>query len=384
MDIYSQRSSWKFILAVFGVVVLLVTLVYSNFLANELKESEERDINIYYLAFKDVIENSDSDRDISFQDSVMHSFDLPVIIEDEFGILTANDVWSKNKVEDEEFLRLKKEEYLASGKKPIQGHGYVKFLYCFNSPLLTYIKYYPLVQLLLVSMFIMLGYFLFNTSRKAEQNRVWAGMAKETAHQLGTPISAIIAWIEYLKLIDDGNEERLEIVNELRNDVTRLELVADRFSKIGSAPDLKVINIFDELNKCKAYMERRSPRNVSYDFPSIGPWSVSINEHLFDWVVENLMRNSLDAMDGSGVISASIYESGPYINIDLSDSGKGIPSSKFGAVFKPGYSTKQRGWGLGLSLAKRIIEDYHKGKIYVKNSKVGEGTTFTIKLPKAV
>jgi len=223
---------------------------------------------------------------------------------------------------------------------------------------------------------------VFNSSRKAEQNRVWAGMAKETAHQLGTPISAIIAWIEHLKLLNEGQEEQLEIVEELRNDVTRLELVADRFSKIGSEPDLKRINIVEELIKCKEYMEKRSPRKVSFDFPEIGPHDVMINEHLFDWVVENLMRNSLDAMDGKGVISARVYDLGNQINIDISDTGKGIPSSKFGKVFKPGYSTKQRGWGLGLSLAKRIIQDYHKGVIFIKSSKVGEGTTFTIKLPK--
>lgn len=383
MDIYSQRSSWKMILAVAGTLVLVITLVYSNYLAEQLRESEERNIKIYSLAYKDVMENIDDlNADISFQDSVMQSFPLPIIVEDDMGFLSGKN-WEGSKNESEQFLATKKQEFIESNKQPIVGHGYVSRLYFFNSPLLDYIKFYPYVQLLLVASFIMLGYFVFNTSRKAEQNRVWAGMAKETAHQLGTPISAIIGWIEHLKLMHEGDEEHLEIVDELRNDVTRLELVADRFSKIGSAPDLREINIFEELNKCKTYMERRSPRKVDFDFPTIGPYMVRINEHLFDWVVENLMRNSLDAMDGKGTISASVYESGNMINIDLSDTGKGIPAGKFNTVFKPGYSTKQRGWGLGLSLAKRIIEDYHKGKIFIRSSKVGEGTTFCIKLPRA-
>ncbi len=388
MDIYSQRSSWKVLLAILGTVVLLITLIYSNYLAEELKKSEERNIELYAFALQELFDglnsgNSDLNKDITFPDSVRNSFPLPIIVEDEMGYLIGNN-WPEGKNEDEAFLAKKKKQFLESGKKPIVGQGYSSNLYFFNSQLLDYIKYYPLVQLFMVASFILLGYFIFNTSRKAEQNRVWAGMAKETAHQLGTPISAIIGWIEHLKLMNDGNNEHLEIVEELRNDVNRLELVADRFSKIGSAPVLKTINIYSELNKCKNYMERRSPRRVSFDFPESGDLYVDINEHLFDWVVENLMRNSLDAMDGKGVIAAKVYDTGNTISIDISDTGKGIHSSKFGSVFKPGYSTKLRGWGLGLSLAKRIINDYHKGKIFVKKSKLGEGTTFTIKLPKKV
>lgn len=381
MDIYSRRSSWKVILAVFGALVLLITIIYSNFLAKRLKENEERNIKIYSLAYKDIMEKTDDlNADISFQDSVIQSFPLPIIIEDEMGQLSGSN-WTEEENFNEIFLQEKKQYFLDSGKEPIKGHGYVSKLYFFNSPLLDYIRFYPLVQLLMVGAFILLGYFLFSLSRRAEQNRVWAGMAKETAHQLGTPISAILAWIEHLKLLNN-DEEHQEIVEELTKDVNRLELVADRFSKIGSAPDLKTINIFDEMEKCKSYMERRSPRRVTYDFPEEGEYLVRINEHLFDWVIENLMRNSLDAMGGEGEISAQIYELGNQVCIDLSDTGKGIPSSKFSTVFKPGYSTKTRGWGLGLSLAKRIIEDYHKGNIYVKSSKLGEGTTFTIKLPK--
>ena len=387
MDIYSRRSSWKIMLAIFGALVLLITLIYSNYLAEELKRSEDRNKEIYTMATQELFDvmnsgTADLNRDITFQDSVRNSFPLPIIVEDEMGNLIGNN-WPDGKNDDEVFLQKKKQQFIDSNQQPTEGQGYASLIYFFNSPLLDYIKYYPLVQLLLVASFILLGYFVFNTSRKAEQNRVWAGMAKETAHQLGTPISAIIAWIEHLKLANDGDQEQMEIITELRSDVTRLELVADRFSKIGSAPDLKQINIVAELHKCKAYMERRSPKRVKFDFPDESDIMVSINEHLFDWVIENLMRNSLDAMDGKGTISAKLSATDVDVIIEMSDTGKGIPSSKFQTVFKPGFSTKQRGWGLGLSLAKRIIEEYHKGKIFVKSSKLGEGTTFTIKLPRA-
>lgn len=384
MDIYSQRSNWKVVLAVCGALVLLITVVYSNYLAEKLRRNEERNIEIYAMALEDLYQNvSDADlqKDITFQDTVRSSFPLPIIVELAYGDLLGEN-WGDEKNMDEEFLQSKKEEFLASGKQPLESEGEFKYIYFFNSPLLDYIKYYPLVQLLLVASFILLGYYIFNTSRRAEQNRVWAGMAKETAHQLGTPISAIIAWIEHLKMMHEGDPEHMEIVEELRKDVNRLELVADRFSKIGSAPALVSISIYDELNKCKLYMERRAPRNVSFEFPDQGVAMVDINEHLFDWVIENLMRNALDAMDGRGVIKIEVYDAGSQVGIDISDTGKGIPSSKFQTVFKPGFSTKKRGWGLGLSLAKRIIEEYHKGKIFVKSSKQGEGTTFSIRLPK--
>jgi signal transduction histidine kinase len=197
-----------------------------------------------------------------------------------------------------------------------------------------------------------------------------------------------VAWIEHLKSIRAEDEEVTEILSELRNDVFRLELIADRFSKIGSVPKLEAINVFDELEKCRIYMQRRASRRVKFEFPNVEierkDLNIMINPGLFDWVVENLLRNALDAMDGKGLIEAQIYEDKDYIYIDVSDTGSGIPPNKFKTVFQPGYSTKKRGWGLGLSLAKRIIEDYHSGKIFVKKSMVEEGTTFTIQLPRTV
>jgi hypothetical protein len=422
MDIYKKRSYWNMALAFFGLLILIITMVYSNFLAQQLKEREEENVRIYVqaleeqFAFQNKIDEQlkvkqkleyqlfllstekqtvkDSikallatssllNQDVGVVEGIIVGNKMPVIWEDELGRLDGNNL-GENLDQDLEYLTSQKEKFINSGKEPLIGFGSISKLYYFNTKLVDYINYFPYIQLLLVGSFILLGYFFLTGSKRSEQNRVWAGMAKETAHQLGTPISAIIGWIEHLKLTDPS-EEQLEIVEELRSDVNRLELVADRFSKIGAEPVLTQINIFKEMDECRKYMEKRAPRKVffSYPEPTDGDLLVKINKHLFDWVIENLIRNSLDAMDGKGELSAKIYEDGDYINIDMTDTGKGIPSNKHSTVFQPGFTTKQRGWGLGLSLAKRIIENYHSGKIFVKVSKPGVGTTFTVRLPKA-
>jgi len=384
MDIYKKRSYWNILLALFGLLILIVTLIYSNFLAQKLKQREEANVKMYVHAMEELRKKSDLNMETGIYQDIITNNQLRVVLEDEMGQLDGYN-WEEEKNQDQKFLSKQKEIFLRSDKEYLKGSGYASKVYYFNTKLVDYINYYPFIQLLLVGSFILLGYFFLVGSKRSEQNRVWAGMAKETAHQLGTPISAIIAWIEHLKLTS-LDEEQSSIVSELRNDVNRLELVADRFSKIGSEPVLTSINIYEEIDQCKRYMEKRAPRKVSFEYPDVssGQLEVKINKHLFDWVVENLIRNSLDAMDGKGVLSAKIYEEGTYVNIDLKDTGKGIPSSKHSTIFEPGFTTKKRGWGLGLSLAKRIIENYHNGKIFVKNSKIDEGTTFTIRLPKVV
>lgn len=422
MDIYKKRSYWNMALAFFGLLILIITMVYSNFLAQQLKDREEENVKIYVQALKEQFAfQNQIDEQLKVQGKIIHQINLltsekksvrdsikaliatssllnqdvgvveeiitgnkiPVIWEDELGTLDGNN-FDENLDHDLDYLKKQKDKFLKSNKEPLIGFASVSKLYYFNTKLVDYINYFPFIQLLLVGSFILLGYFFLTGSKRSEQNRVWAGMAKETAHQLGTPISAIIGWIEHLKLTDPS-EEQLEIVEELRSDVNRLELVADRFSKIGAEPVLTKINIFEEMDECRQYMERRAPRKVSFSYPepTEGNLSVNINKHLFDWVIENLIRNSLDAMDGKGELSAKIYEEGEYVNIDMTDTGKGIPSGKQSTIFQPGFTTKQRGWGLGLSLAKRIIENYHSGKIFVKTSKPGVGTTFTVRLPKA-
>ncbi|MEM1327855.1 MAG: HAMP domain-containing sensor histidine kinase [Bacteroidota bacterium] len=423
MDFYAQKTRWKWWLAIAGIVIISLSALFTIYLTNKLAENERRIAELYQIA-QEELQSSPNDPEL---DEIMFALDerlteddylpreniigflsdrlyggeditlnlavlkaaqsVPVLLYDyESDSINSAANFGPEKDNDPAFLRKELTKLQNSGASYLEITGYPQRLYIKKSKILTLLQYFPVVQLLLIALFIAIGYFTFSMARRGEQNRVWAGMAKETAHQLGTPISAILGWIDHVKMTNEEDEDLMEVMQELRKDVARLELIADRFSKIGSAPELKSLNIYAELEQMRAYMQRRAPRKVTFDFPnpitSPAKW-VNINAHLFAWVIENLMRNALDAMGGKGEISAKIYEDGRYINLDLSDTGKGIPASKHKTVFQPGFSTKKRGWGLGLSLAKRIIEEYHDGKIFVKQSKEGEGTTFTIRLPKA-
>ncbi len=381
MEIYHQKSRWKIYLAIGGTVILLISMLFTNYIASQLAQEERDKVNLFVSAQKNMTaENRSQDDDTTMEFDVIKAFDIPVILVSETGkdIMSAN--FPENADIEKELQKLKD-----SGIQPIIGsEGYGKYAYYKQTRMLTMLEYFPWIQAILFLAFIGIGYMAFSAARKAEQDQVWVGMAKETAHQLGTPISAIIAWLEHLKLMKPDDEETMEIVVELENDVERLNLVADRFSKIGSKPKLETLNVAAQLNDCRIYMEKRSPRKVTFSYPDANPaFMANINPPLFNWVVENLIRNSLDAMGGKGEISAYISQDANYIYIDLSDTGSGIPPSKLKTVFQPGFTTKKRGWGLGLSLAKRIIESYHSGKIFVKSSIVDKGTTFTIRLLKA-
>ena len=286
------------------------------------------------------------------------------------------------RMKDSVFVRSSIDE-LALQNTPIEvdlGDGQRNYIFYKESFLLTQLRYYPYFQFGIIGIFLLISYILFSTARKAEQDQVWLGMAKETAHQLGTPLSSIIAWLEYLKM--KGVDEQMLI--EARQDVKRLETITERFSKIGSLPVLDKANILDVLNKSVEYMRTRTSGSVKFSVSSqhSHPISVSINIPLFEWVVENLCRNSVDAMDGSGSISVEVSDQLQYVYIDVTDTGKGISRTRFKTIFQPGFTTKQRGWGLGLSLVKRIIENYHGGKIFVKSSEIGKGTTIRIVLNK--
>jgi signal transduction histidine kinase len=254
---------------------------------------------------------------------------------------------------------------------PDEGKEYIFYE---ESSLSKQLRYYPYFELGIIGLFIMLGYFLFNSSRKSEQNRVWVGLAKETAHQLGTPLTSLMAWVEYFK------SKNIELTDEMEKDVKRLETITSRFSKIGSAPQLEPFDVVDELKETQDYIRTRSSEKVKFSLyvtPDIDRVAL-LNPPLFSWVIENLFRNAIDAMSGQGAISVDVLRQANTIVIDITDTGKGIPKGKFKTVFEPGYTTKSRGWGLGLSLCKRIIEDYHGGKILVKNSEINKGTTFRI------
>ena len=380
MDIYKKKSNWKIYLGVAGVIIVLISMLYTNYLADRLAQGEKDKVELLALTMKQLSDIGDLDKDIGFEQRVLKIVsDVPVITVGEDGEITGSRNFEENSNLEHELEHLRQE-----GLPPVEGHGYASEIYFKHTRLLTLLTYFPFVQMLLLLAFVAIGYFGFSAARKAEQNQVWVGMAKETAHQLGTPISAIVAWIEFLKDQNSDNPAQLEVLGELTNDVDRLELIADRFSKIGSAPALKEANLISTLDNVRNYMSKRASKKIIFDFPALTEqFMVKINSHLFIWVAENLLRNSLDAMDGTGTIKAEVYKDDQFTYVDFSDTGKGIPKDMFKTVFQPGYSTKKRGWGLGLSLAQRIIENYHQGRIFVKKSTLDEGSTFTIALPNA-
>ncbi|MBK8702812.1 MAG: HAMP domain-containing histidine kinase [Saprospiraceae bacterium] len=388
MSIYERKSRWKLYLAIAGAVIVLASMIYTNHLAGKLGEEERKRAEIWAMTMADFADFDEED--VGVCDNTLHlaiiksNTNIPVIIVDERGDIYDAANFGNGLDSNHVYLKEQIVKLDAKGFEPIPIWDGTLLIYYQESKLLTQLRYFPVVQLCLIAAFVLFGYLGFNSARRAEQNRVWVGMAKETAHQLGTPISAIVAWIEHLRSIREDDEEVHEVLHELSNDVNRLELIAERFSKIGSLPKLDRVNIYEELYKCRLYMERRASKKVVFTFP--GPdednLQVALNPPLFDWVIENLLRNALDAMGSKGEISAVVTKDNDYVYIDISDTGKGIPSGKYKTVFQPGYTTKKRGWGLGLSLAKRIIEQYHNGKIFVKKSQENVGTTFTIRLPK--
>lgn len=321
----------------------------------------------------------------SFMEEVaLNSSSVPVIITDSTGnevimFGNLNDI----KMTDPNYVNEKLEE-MADENKPIKvelGDQGTSYIYYQDSELLTIIKYFPLTQILIIAVFAAIAYLLFSFARKSEQNRVWAGMARETAHQIGTPLSSIMAWLELLKI----DETKIgQATNEIEKDVRRLNMITERFSKIGSDPTLERDNIIEILNNTISYLKPRSSRKVNYvlNYSEFEKILIPINRALFSWVIENLCKNAIDAMSGRGTITIDLIKENKFIIIDISDTGKGITSTEQKVVFNPGYTSKKRGWGLGLTLAKRIISDYHKGKIFVKSSSVGKGTTFRIILKK--
>jgi signal transduction histidine kinase len=260
----------------------------------------------------------------------------------------------------------------------ITGYNYI---YYQNSDLLKQLTYYPYIQLAVIFLFGLIAYVAFNSSRSAEQNRVWVGLAKETAHQLGTPLSSLMAWVEYFKTDDRFKDS--DIIPELNKDIERLEMITSRFSNIGSVPQLNEENLYDALEETISYLQKRVSTRVKFILSAFPNKDIKadINKPLFAWVVENLCKNAVDAMSGTGTIEIKILKANEgKVMVDISDTGKGIPKSKIGSVFQPGYTSKKRGWGLGLTLVKRIIENYHTGKIFVKSSELDKGTTFRIVL----
>jgi two-component sensor histidine kinase len=310
---------------------------------------------------------------------VVNSASVPVIITDSTRHkVIQSGMIDPHRINDTAFM-IRMIRVMESENDPIEimlaGQGKTLIFYK-NSEILNMLRYYPFAQIGVVGLFLMIAYFLFSTARKSEQNQVWVGMAKETAHQIGTPLSSMIAWVELLRM--QGVEE--DTLNELTKDVERLQIITERFSKIGSEPRLETHDIVKVVHNTVDYIRTRSSKRISFRIiPSRDvEIYVPLNIQLFGWVIENLCKNSIDAMGGSGEVDIRIFEEGNSVIIDFSDTGKGIPKSKFKAIFNPGFTGKKHGWGLGLTLARRIVENYHKGKIFVKSSALNKGTTFRI------
>lgn len=383
MRIFPSSFRWPWYLAIVGLIIVSVSFWYTNNLANQLEVIEENNVQLYIQAMEQIGRLENLEDDVSTETSIIEQMKtVPRILTDGQGNVLSWDGFG-NQETDTLHVKEQLQRFIANGRPPFRI--YDQLIYFGESRLLRQLRYFPLVQLFLIGGFIFLGYLGINQARKAEQNRVWVGMAKETAHQLGTPISAIMGWVEHLKMMYAEDPELMEVSVELARDVDRLSMVANRFSKIGAEPELQAVNIFSELHKSQEYMRKRAPRKVTFDFPSpdAGDINAAINPLLFDWVLENLLRNALDAMDGKGQISGRVRELENKVYIDITDTGKGIAPKNIRKVFNPGFTTKKRGWGLGLSLVKRIIVEYHRGKIAVSHSEVGVGTTFTITLPRA-
>lgn len=380
-SLYDSRQRLKYIFILVAMIIAIASLVVSDILIKDLEREERVKIETWLEANKSFLAAAET-QDVSLILQVLNSnTTIPIIWVSENDSITAiNNIILPEK-NQEEFKSRKLREFKAK-KSPLlidMEDGTFQYLYYDDSLILKRLAFFPYAQLGVMFIFILIAFLALASTKKAEQNKVWVGLSKETAHQLGTPISSLIAWMEYLKMqsVDPA------LLGEMKKDVARLEMIAERFSKIGSNPTPVPVNIATALSQALDYMKVRISSKVEI-FVTLPeePVLVAINDSLFAWVIENLVKNAVDAMDGYGKISFSVHEYGKYVRIDIADTGKGIPKSKFKTIFNPGYTTKERGWGLGLSLVKRIIESYHKGNIFVKNSEIGKGTTFRIEFRK--
>jgi nitrogen-specific signal transduction histidine kinase len=383
MRIYEQKFWWKRALLLVAITIGSISLWYTNQLVELLAREELKKIKLWASATQMLV-NSDYDAESNldfYLDIIRDNETIPVILIDENGEILDYRNLDTSKASKPGYLRQQLEE-MKSLNEPIliaydEEHNKFNYLYYKNSVVLTRLKEYPYYQLTIIALFVLVAYFAFSASRKAEQNRVWVGMSKETAHQLGTPISSLHGWIQLLRDTDKAEQEL--ILNELLQDVQRLEMITERFSKIGSAPVLHNTNLYDMISHFVSYFKNRTSSKVAFDIVCDDKQiHANINTPLMEWVIENICKNAVDAMNGEGLIQIQVSTAGAKSVIDISDNGRGIPKGKLKTVFKPGFTTKKRGWGLGLSLVKRIVEEYHKGKVYVKESSPEKGTTFRI------
>ncbi len=399
MKVYAQKRLSKFLLLAFAILIAGASLWYTNYLVKNISIAERTRAEVWAMSNKKILEIADvNDEFVTFIYSVRDSLEVPAIVTDAKGKiifwkgldstktnikLEAENSVKNKKMYDPAYFELQLQE-MKDQHDPIRiqvssfDQQNEQLVYYKDSVLLSRLRMFPYIQLSLIAIFLLFAYFVFNTARKSEQNQVWVGLAKETAHQLGTPISSMMAWVELLKSRFKGKDDQLFL--EMENDMKRLEIVAERFSKIGSKPVLESHVVYKVVRDFVDYFEFRSSDKIRFKVSGDKRVEALLNVPLFDWVLENLLKNAVNSIEESGEIEVKITENlvKEQVFIDVTDSGKGIPRSRFERVFQPGYTTRKRGWGLGLSLTRRIIQNYHKGQVFVKESEVGKGATFRI------
>ena len=381
---FRQYLNWRTTLALIAILIVSGTIFYSQYLARKIKGEERLRVEQWFKAGKFIISAPDS-VDIGFASLIVtENKTIPIIETNEKDSITSHVNLDSARAADPQYLETKLRQ-LKSQHNPFEwvdpADSSIRNRYYYgNSKLLDEVRYYPIIQLLIVALFIVITILSLRSRHRSLQNQVWAGMAKETAHQLGTPVSSLEGWVEMLK--DSPLDKK--IVQELEKDVDRLRLVSDRFGKIGSSPQLESTDLLKQVNSMVDYMRKRATGKIVFTVNHQNRDAIyaRISPPLFDWVIENLLKNALDAMEGKGSITVNMNEDDKAVYLEVTDTGKGISKKNIGQVFKPGFTTKKRGWGLGLSLSKRIISQYHKGEIYVKHSEIGKGTTFRIVLKK--
>ena len=381
---FQQIFNWRTGLAFIAILIVTGTIFYSQFLAKKLANKEKQKVEEWVEASKLILNPRDSaNTGLAFK-IIQDNDDIPIIETDEKDSIIESINLDSSRLSERNYLQNELRK-LKSANAPIVWHDplhtdKLNHYYYGHTALLNEIRYYPLVQLMIVGLFIIVTILALRSSYLSVQNQVWAGMAKETAHQLGTPVSSLEGWVEMLK----ENPESKKIIPELEKDVSRLRLVSDRFGKIGSTPHLEELDVVQQINQMVDYIRKRATGKINFSINTHQEQTIPamISAPLFDWVIENLLKNSLDAIEGKGAIMIDIQNMKDAVNIDITDTGKGISRKNISKVFKPGFTTKKRGWGLGLTLSRRIIEQYHKGEIFVRSSELGKGTTFRIVLKK--
>lgn len=377
----NNKILFRYLFVVIALLIVVASLIVSHFLVENLSKEERNKIEIWAEATKEMASNAENMNMNLVAQILKSNTTIPVILYDKKENFYTSANIDLPELDDQIFLKQRAESFKKRHEPIIiEAEGFDQYIYYDDSYTLKQLQLYPYVQLGVLFIFMITAFFALFTTMRMEQDRLWVGLSKETAHQLGTPISSLLAWLEYLKL----KETDQSIVRDMEKDVDRLQMITDRFSKIGSVPALESQNMVDIIHRSIAYLEKRISKKVVFVLElSDKPLYAQVNEPLLSWVIENLTKNAVDAMSGQGQIIYRLSEKGKFVSLDIQDTGKGIPKSKFRTIFNPGYTTKSRGWGLGLSLAKRIIESYHKGRIYVKTSEIGVGTTFCIELKKA-